>query len=278
MRSCRTSSRPPCRRRTSSTSLPRWRRSTPRRRGRRSRRARACSASSAATARPTPSAVAEPSTSARAPWKSSSRSPRSPRSSPTCSRKGGTLRATTEGHGRHLRGGRPRDRTTMDALYRGPGASSHFVPGLDGRRAELGVDERHPRRGRQHHAGTPARSRASNRSSCTSQDGLVAQVEGRPAAAEWKRMGDELDDPNAFAIAEYGFGAHPRARTPVGWPVEDERIYGGFHLRRRHEHAYSAGTNRTGWHIDASCLAASAWFNGRAIPGGRRCSCLTGLR
>jgi leucyl aminopeptidase (aminopeptidase T) len=173
---------------------------------------------------------------------------------------GGTLRATTQ---------KGTDVTcevgdleihNMDALYRGPGAWSHFVPGLTGggpnwasTQGTLVVDA----------SITPVRRPLTGEQPVVLhiQDGFVRSVEGGLAAAEWKRMGDELGDPNAFAVAEYGFGAHPRARTPVGWPVEDERIYGGFHLGVGTNTAYG-GSNRTGWHIDASCLAASAWFNG----------------
>jgi leucyl aminopeptidase (aminopeptidase T) len=94
------------------------------------------------------------------------------------------------------------------------------------------------------------------------EDGRVVDVEGGPAAAEWKRLADELEDHGALAVAEYGFGCHPRARTPVGWPVEDERIYGGFHLGIGTNTAFG-GTNQSKWHIDASCLGATATFNGQ---------------
>jgi leucyl aminopeptidase (aminopeptidase T) len=178
-------------------------------------------------------------------------------------REGGTLRATTR---------RGTDVTceigdleihTMDALYQGPGGWSHFVPGLTGGGPTFGsaqgtlvVDA----------SITPVRRPLTGEDPVVLHivDGFVIRVEGGPAAAEWKRMGDELNDPNAFAVAEYGFGCHPRARTPVGWPVEDERIYGGFHFGIGTNTAYG-GTNQTGWHIDASCLQASAWFNGQLI-------------
>jgi hypothetical protein len=60
--------------------------------------------------------------------------------------------------------------------------------------------------------------------------GIVQSAEGGPAPHEWKSAADELDDPTAFNIAEYAFRCNPRATTPVGWPIEDERIYGSFQL------------------------------------------------
>lgn len=177
--------------------------------------------------------------------------------------KGGTLHATTR---------RGTDITcqigeleihAMDALYHGSGGWTHFVPGLAGggpnfgtARGTLVVDA----------SITPVRRTLIGEPPVILhiEAGYVVGVEGGPAASEWKRMGDELEDPGAFAIAEYGFGCHPRARTPVGWPVEDERIYGGFHLGVGTNTAYG-GTNQTKWHIDASCLDATAWFNDELI-------------
>ncbi|TAM73573.1 MAG: hypothetical protein EPN50_03875 [Chloroflexota bacterium] len=151
----------------------------------------------------------------------------------------------------------------MDALYHGPGGWTHFVPGLAGGGPDFGTTSgtlvvdasitpvRRPLTGE-----PPVR--------LTIEAGYVVEVEGGPAAQEWKRMADELDDPGAFAIAEYGFGCHLRARTPVGWPVEDERIFGGFHLGIGTNTAYG-GTMATKWHIDASVLAATAWFDDELI-------------
>jgi leucyl aminopeptidase (aminopeptidase T) len=178
-------------------------------------------------------------------------------------RKGGTLRATTR---------KGTDVTceigelevlTMDALYQGPGGMSHFVPGIAGggpnfgsARGTLVVDA----------SITPVRRPLTGEDPVVLhiEKGHVVKVEGGPAAAEWKRMGDELKDPGAFAIAEYGFGCHPRARTPVGWPIEDERIYGGFHYGVGSNTAFG-GSNRSKWHIDASCLQATAWLNDKLI-------------
>ena len=178
-------------------------------------------------------------------------------------RQGGTLRATTQ---------QGTDVTceigelevhAMDALYHGPGGWTHFVPGLAGGGPNFGstngtlvVDA----------SITPVRRPLTGEQPVTLriESGYVVDVEGGPAAREWKRMGDELQDRGVFAIAEYGFGAHPRARTPVGWPVEDERIDGGFHLGIGTNTAYG-GTNKSKWHIDASCLRATAWFNGELI-------------
>jgi 2,5-dihydroxypyridine 5,6-dioxygenase len=179
----------------------------------------------------------------------------------TMFKKGGTLHATTPAGTDVTCEIGDLEIHTMDALYQGPGGVSHFVPGLAGGGPNWGstngtlvVDA----------SITPVRRPLTAEGPVVLhvKDGFVVKVEGSPAAAEWKRMGDELNDPNAFAIAEYGFGCHPRARTPVGWPVEDERIYGGFHLGVGTNTAYG-GTNQTGWHIDASCLRSTAWFNGR---------------
>lgn len=176
-------------------------------------------------------------------------------------RQGGTLRATTAGGSDVTCEVGELEVHTMDALYQGPGGVSHFVPGLAGGGPNWGsangtlvVDA----------SITPVRRplTAEGPVILHIEDGMVVNVEGSPAAAEWKRMGDELNDPNAFAVAEYGFGCHPRARTPVGWPVEDERIYGGFHYGVGTNTMFG-GTNQTGWHIDASCTRATAWFKGQ---------------
>jgi leucyl aminopeptidase (aminopeptidase T) len=178
-------------------------------------------------------------------------------------REGGTLHATTRAGTDVTCEIGDLEIHCMDALYQGPGGVSHFVPGLAGGGPNFGsaqgtlvVDA----------SITPVRRPLTTEGPVTLhiEDGYVIKVEGGPAAAEWKRMGDELHDPGAFAIAEYGFGCHPRARTPVGWPVEDERIYGGFHFGIGTNTMYG-GTNQTGWHIDASCLSATATFNGRVI-------------
>lgn len=44
--------------------------------------------------------------------------------------------------------------------------------------------------------------------------------------------------------------------------MEGERIYGGFHLGVGTNTAFG-GTNQTKWHIDASRLHTTAWFNGQ---------------
>jgi len=151
----------------------------------------------------------------------------------------------------------------MDALYHGPGGWTHFVPGLAGGGPNFGstagtlvVDASITPVRRPLTAEPPVVLRI--------EAGYVIEVEGGPAAVEWKHMADELGERGAYAIAEYGFGCHPRARTPVGWPVEDERIYGGFHLGIGTNTAYG-GANLTKWHIDASCLGATAWFDGELL-------------
>jgi leucyl aminopeptidase (aminopeptidase T) len=178
-------------------------------------------------------------------------------------RQGGTLRAKTASGSDVTCEIGELEIHAMDALYHGPGGWTHFVPGLAGGGPNFGSTDgtlvvdasitpvRHPLTGE-----TPVTLRI--------ERGYVVAVEGGSAAREWKRMGDELDDQGAFAIAEYGFGCHPRARTPVGWPVEDERIFGGFHLGIGTNTAYG-GSNRSKWHIDASCLNVTAWFNGELL-------------
>ena len=152
---------------------------------------------------------------------------------------------------------------TMDALYQGPGGVSHFVPGLAGGGPNVGsaqgtlvVDA----------SITPVRRPLTGEEPAILhiENGYIVGVDGGPAAYEWKRMGDSLGDPAVFAVAEYGFGCHPRAITPVGWPIEDERIYGGFHFGIGTNTAFG-GTNQAKWHIDASCLRATAWFNDQLI-------------
>jgi 2,5-dihydroxypyridine 5,6-dioxygenase len=178
-------------------------------------------------------------------------------------KRGGTLHATTRAGTDVTCQIGELEIPAMDALFHGAGGWTHFVPGLAGGGPNFGstngvlvVDA----------SITPVRRPLTGETPVTLhiKDGHVVEVEGGAAAREWKRMGDELEDPGVFAIAEYGFGCHPRARTPVGWPVEDERIYGGFHLGIGTNTAFG-GTNQTKWHIDASCLRATAWLDGQLL-------------
>ncbi len=80
---------------------------------------------------------------------------------------------------------------------------------------------------------------------------------------EWKRMAEELDDPEAFNIAEIGVGMHPRARVS-GEPLEDERIYGSCHIGIGTDISFG-GKIKTKWHVDANVLNATVEIDGRKI-------------
>ena len=178
-------------------------------------------------------------------------------------KKGGTLRVTTE---------RGTDVTcdvgklevhAMDAICHEPGVISHFIAGLAGggptpgsAQGRLVVD-----------AGiTPIWRPLTNEEPVvlSIKDGMVVGVEGGPAAAEWKAAADALNDPTAFNIAEYGFGCHPRARVPHGRPMEDERLFGGFHFGIGSSTGFG-GKVQSKWHIDASCTTATASLNGKTF-------------
>jgi aminopeptidase len=149
---------------------------------------------------------------------------------------------------------------TMDAICRMPGTLSHFIAGIAGggpnpgrTNGRLVVD-----------AGiTPIWRPLTNEEPVVLhvKDGYCVGVEGGPAAAEWKQAADALDDPTAYNVAEYGVGCHPRALFPHGMPMEDERLYGGFHLGFGSSSAFG-GKVQSKWHIDASCTKATVSLNG----------------
>jgi leucyl aminopeptidase (aminopeptidase T) len=178
-------------------------------------------------------------------------------------KKGGTLRVTSpKGTDVTCRVG-DLEVHTMDAICHDPGTISHFIAGLAGggptpgtTQGRLVVD-----------AGiTPIWRPLTNEDPVvlSIKDGTVVDVEGGPAAAEWKGAADALEDPTAFHIAEYGFGAHPRAVVPHGRPMEDERLYGGFHLGIGSSTGFG-GKVQSKWHIDASMTNATASLDGEVF-------------
>jgi len=152
---------------------------------------------------------------------------------------------------------------TMDARYREPGQFTHFIPGLSGG----GIDPGSANGTLIIDAGfTPVWRPLTSEDPIvlTVRDGWLRGVEGGPAAGEWKQAADALNDPSAFHASEYGFGCHPRARTPVGRPTNDERLYGGFHLGVGSNVTFG-GDVQSKWHVDASLTAATATFDGELI-------------
>lgn len=152
---------------------------------------------------------------------------------------------------------------TMDSLYVRPGTYTHFVPGQSGggttpglTQGTLVVDA----------SITPIRRPLTNEPPVVLhiKDGYIVGVDGGPAAAEWKARADALGDPTVYHVAEYGFGCHPRSRTPGGWPLEDERMYGSFHLGIGTNTSFG-GDVQSKWHIDATCCLATATLNGALI-------------
>jgi 2,5-dihydroxypyridine 5,6-dioxygenase len=150
---------------------------------------------------------------------------------------------------------------TMDGICHEPGTISHFIAGLAGggptpgsSQGTLVVD-----------AGiTPIWRPLTSEEPVvlTIKDGFVVDVSGGPAAAEWRAAAEALNDPTAYNIAEYGFGCHPRARVPHGRPMEDERLYGGFHFGIGSSTGFG-GKVQSKWHIDASMTRATAFLNGK---------------
>lgn len=148
---------------------------------------------------------------------------------------------------------------TMDAMYRGPGKFTHFIPGMAGGGIDPGSAE-----GVQvvDAAIMPIFRPLTNEDPVTLhiKHGRIVEVEGGPAASEWKQRADALKDSNAFLVVEYGFGCHPRARLPAGRTSNDERLYGGFHLGIGSNKAFG-GEIQAMWHVDSSGTAATAWLD-----------------
>jgi leucyl aminopeptidase (aminopeptidase T) len=86
------------------------------------------------------------------------------------------------------------------------------------------------------------------------RDGFVVDVEGGAAAAAWRRIADDLGDPNVFNVSEFGLGANRRARLS-GKVVEEEAVYGVAHVGFGTDIAFR-GRIRARWHVDG-CLAAA---------------------
>ncbi len=151
----------------------------------------------------------------------------------------------------------------MDAICTTPGTLSHFIAGQAGGGPTPGtasgvlvVD-----------AGiSPVWRPLTNEEPVrlTIERGRVVDVSGGPAAREWSALAAALDDEAAYNVAEYGFGCHPRALVPHGRPMEDERLFGGFHFGIGSNTAFG-GSVQSKWHIDASITAATATLNNEVL-------------
>ena len=149
---------------------------------------------------------------------------------------------------------------TMDAICTSPGTLSHFIAGQAGGGPDPGTTE-----------GvlvvdagiSPVWRPLTNEEPVFLhiEHGAVVRAEGGPAASEWMSQAEALKDANVFNIAEYGFGCHPRALVPHGRPMEDERLYGGFHLGIGSNTAFG-GAVQAKWHVDASATSATATLDG----------------
>ena len=63
----------------------------------------------------------------------------------------------------------------------------------------------------------------------TVKDGFAVSVEGGKKASEFKQMLDDVNDKNAFNIAELGIGTNKKAKV-IGVVLEDEKVYGTAHI------------------------------------------------
>jgi leucyl aminopeptidase (aminopeptidase T) len=97
----------------------------------------------------------------------------------------------------------------------------------------------------------------------TIEDGYITKIEGGAQAMSWKKMIEELDDPEAYNIAEIGIGTHPRARV-TGGPLEDERIYGSVHIGIGTSITFG-GDVKAAWHVDANVPNATLDVDGQRI-------------
>jgi leucyl aminopeptidase (aminopeptidase T) len=97
----------------------------------------------------------------------------------------------------------------------------------------------------------------------TIEDGYITTIEGGPQAMAWKKLIEDLNDPEAYNIAEIGIGTHPRARV-TGGPLEDERIYGSIHIGIGTSITFG-GHVKAAWHVDANVPKATLDVDGRRI-------------
>jgi leucyl aminopeptidase (aminopeptidase T) len=97
----------------------------------------------------------------------------------------------------------------------------------------------------------------------TVEDGYITRIEGGSQAMAWKKMIEDLDDPEAYNIGEIGLGANPRARV-TGGPLEDERIYGSVHIGIGTSITFG-GHVKAAWHVDANIPKATVEVDGQRI-------------
>lgn len=97
----------------------------------------------------------------------------------------------------------------------------------------------------------------------TVENGFAMKFEGGNEARTLKKMLEDVDDPNAFNIAEFGIGCNNKAKI-IGITLEDEKVLGTCHIALG-RNIFFGGTIDVGVHVDGVIKSPSIYFDNQKI-------------
>ncbi len=97
----------------------------------------------------------------------------------------------------------------------------------------------------------------------TVENGLAVKFEGRNEARTLQEMLEEVNDPNAFNIAEFGIGCNDKASI-IGVTLEDEKVLGTCHIALG-RNLFFGGTVDVGVHVDGVIKSPNIYFDSQPI-------------
>jgi len=90
--------------------------------------------------------------------------------------------------------------------------------------------------------------------------GRIEVIEGKREAKKFRKILEELDDPNVYLLAEVAVGLNPNCKL-TGNYLEDEGAYGTMHFG----FGFSYGANRATAHIDNVIRKPTLSLDGRIV-------------
>ncbi len=97
----------------------------------------------------------------------------------------------------------------------------------------------------------------------TFEKGLAVKFEGGNEARTLKKMLEEVADPNAFNMAEFGIGCNDKAKI-IGITLEDEKVLGTCHVALG-RNVFFGGTVDVGVHVDGVIKSPTVYFDNQNI-------------
>jgi len=97
----------------------------------------------------------------------------------------------------------------------------------------------------------------------TVEKGLAVKFAGGNEARTLKKMLEEVADPNAFNMAEFGIGCNDKAKI-VGITLEDEKVLGTCHVALG-RNVFFGGTVDVGVHVDGVIKSPTIYFDNQRI-------------